>query len=210
MSMHVPAVPAEVRVDTVAHNGVVDQSNEAELVAAMREERSRKRLRQTVRDMLLSMLVVTGVVALLVLPWNRGNPDPVRAIDPAPVVQGARTAETWPVLAPRGLSAQWRCTSARISTASDGEDVVHLGYVTPSAAYIGVEQSATRAVSFVHEQSLGGLHEGTVEIAGQTWTRLATPDRRSLLRAESGVTYVVTGSAAWPEIEAFTKALVAG
>jgi len=188
----------------------VDQSSEAELVAAMREERSRRRLRQTVRDMLVSMLLVTGVVALLVLPWNRGAPDPVRVIDPSLVVQGARAAEGWPVLAPRGLGPLWRSTSARISTASDGEDVVHLGYVTPASAYVGLEQSGTKAVSFVHEQSLGGIEDGSVEIGGKTWTRLATDKRRSLLRTESGVTYVVSGSASWSEIETFTKALIPG
>ncbi len=181
-------------------------------VAAMREERASKRMRQTVRDMLISMLVVSGVVVLLVLPWNRGSSDPVRVVDPAPVVAGARAAEPWPVLAPQGLSADWRCTSARISTASDGQDVVRLGYVTPAATSAGLVQSATKEVAFVRDESVGGDAVGTVDVAGRTWQELESPDgtRRSLVRQVDGATYVVTGSASWADLQTFTASLVAG
>jgi hypothetical protein len=181
-------------------------------IAAQREERSRARMRQTVRDMLLSMLVVTGAVIVLVLPWNRSNPDPVRVVDPAPVVAAARTALDWPVLAPVGLAPTWRATSARLEVASDGQSVVHLGYLSPSTMYVGLEQSATKELAFVREQTQGGKATGTADISGRTWDRLESPDgkQRSLVRVDDGVTYVVTGAAEWPEIEQFTRALVAG
>jgi hypothetical protein len=169
-------------------------------------------MRQTVRDMLLSMLVVTGAVIVLVLPWNRSNPDPVRVVDPAPVVAAARTAADWPVLAPVGLPVTWRATSARLEVASDGQSVVHLGYLSPSTMYVGLEQSATKEVAFVRDTTQGGKPAGTAEISGRTWNRLESPEgkQRSLVRVDDGVTYVVTGAAEWPEIEEFARALVAG
>jgi hypothetical protein len=181
-------------------------------IERQREERSRKRLRQTARDMLISMLVVSGAVLLLVFPWNRGPSDPVKTVDPTPVIAGARAAESWPVMAPTGQPATWRCTSARISTASDGQDVVHLGYLTPSTEYVGLEQSATKELTFVRDQTLKADKTGTRVIGRSTWTTYETADgtHRSLVLAQDGATYVVTGTATWDDLTAFTASLRAG
>jgi hypothetical protein len=181
-------------------------------VARIREERASKRLRQTVRDMVISMLVVSGAVVLLVAPWNRGTPDPVRVVDPTSVVDGARAAESWPVLAPVRLPSTWRSTNARISTASDGQDVVHLGYLTPSTTSAAIDQSATKQLTFVRESTLGAQPVGTVQIDGVTWQRLETSDgkRRAYVREGDGATYVVSGGASWGDLTTFTDSLVAG
>jgi len=181
-------------------------------VARIREERASKRLRQTVRDMVISMLVVSGAVVLLAAPWNRSTPDPVRVVDPTTVVQGARAAEPWPVLAPQGLPSTWRCTNARISTASDGQDVVHLGYLTPSTTSAAIDQSATKQLTFVREITLDAQPAGTAQIDGVTWQKLETSDgkRRAYLREADGATYVVSGGASWADLTTFADSLVAG
>ncbi|MDA8436328.1 MAG: DUF4245 domain-containing protein [Actinomycetales bacterium] len=181
-------------------------------VAAMREERASRRMRQTIRDMLISMLVVSGAVVLLVAPWDRGQPDPVRVVDPTPVVAGARATEAWPVLAPVGLPTTWRCTVARVSTAGDGQDVVHLGFLTPTTTSVGIDQSATRQLSFVRDQTLGGRPAGSAVVGGVTWQKLETPDgkRRAYVRETDGVTYVVSGGAGWNDLTTFTASLVPG
>jgi hypothetical protein len=181
-------------------------------VAAMREERASRRMRQTIRDMLISMLVVSGAVVLLVAPWDRSQPDPVRVVDPTSVVTGARATEPWPVLAPVGLPAGWRCTIARVLTAGDGQDVVHLGYLTPTTTSVGLDQSATRQLSFVREQTLNAQPSGSAVIGGLTWQKLETPDgkRRAYVRETDGVTYVVSGGAGWDDLTRFTASLVPG
>jgi hypothetical protein len=181
-------------------------------VAALRAERASRRMRQTFRDMLISMLVVSGAVVLLVAPWDRSQPDPVRVVDPTSVVTGARAAEPWPVLAPVGLPATWRCTIARVFTAGDGQDVVHLGYLTPGTTSVGLDQSATRELSFVRDQTVGGRPTGSAVISGVTWQKLESPDgkRRSLVRTADGVTYVVSGGASWADLTTFAASLVAG
>jgi hypothetical protein len=181
-------------------------------VARIREERASKRLRQTVRDMVISMLVVSGAVILLVAPWNRSAPDPVRVVDPTSVVDGARASESWPVLAPDGLPSAWRCTNARISIASDGQDVVHLGYLTPSTTSAALDQSATKALSFVRETTVDAQPSGTAQIDGVTWQKLETADgkRRAYVREADGATYVVSGGASWTDLTTFTDSLVAG
>ena len=181
-------------------------------VAALREERASRRLRQTVRDMTISMLVVAGAVVVLVAPWNRTNPDPVKVIDPSSVISGARDAETWPVLAPVGLPSTWRCTSARITVAGDGQDVVHLGYLTPTTTYVGLEQSATKELGFVAEMTVGGRQTGSAVIDGVTWQTYESPDgkHRSYVRQADGATYVVEGQSSWADLTTFTDSLVAG
>ena len=181
-------------------------------VAALREERASRRLRQTVRDMTISMLVVAGAVVVLVAPWNRTNPDPVKVIDPSSVISGARDAETWPVLAPVGLPSTWRCTSARITVAGDGQDVVHLGYLTPTTTYVGLEQSATKELGFVAEMTVGGRQTGSAVIDGVTWQTYESPDgkHRSYMRQADGATYVVEGRSSWADLTTFTDSLVAG
>lgn len=187
-------------------------AQERAAAAAERAERERKRLRQTVRDMILSMAVVAGVVLLIFHPWGRSTPDPVRTVDPAPVISAARAESDWPVLAPTGLPATWRATSARFEVAADGESVLQTGYLSPSTKYVGLAQSRTKETAFVRDRSGEGDPAGTATISGVTWDRLESSDgkQRSLVRVDDGVTYVVTGQADWPEIEAFAASLRAG
>lgn len=226
----VPAEPVDVPVDVpTAEAGdpsegtayAADEAAAAEdarvaqeraAAAVERAERERKRLRQTVRDMILSMAVVAGVVLLLFQPWGRSTPDPVRTVDPTPVVSTARETADWPVLAPTGQPATWRATSARFEVAADGESVLQTGYLSPSTKYVGLAQSRTKETAFVRDRSGEGEPAGTATLGGVTWDRLETPDgkQRSLVRVDDGVTYVVTGQADWPEIEAFAASLKAG
>jgi len=186
-------------------------ADDPEAIAADRAERSRKRGRQTVRDMVLSMLVVTGAVAILFLPWNHRDVETGKVVDPVPTVAAARGIVTWPVLEPN-LPATWRCTSARISTAGDAQPVVHLGYLSPSSRYVGLEQSGTKETSFVHDSVVGGKPTGTSTIDGVVWQRYESADgvQRSLVQSVDGATYVVNSQAQWPEIEQFTRSLAPG
>ena len=75
--------------------------------------RPNARLGQTVRDMVLSLAVVIGVVAVIMLITLRPQPDPVRVVDPTPALLSARAEAGYPVVYPEGLDAAWRPTSAR-------------------------------------------------------------------------------------------------
>ena len=84
------AADAEVHRETVEPpTDPAPDPAELQALADQRAERERKRLRQTVRDMVLSMAVVAGVVLVIFQPWGRSTPDPVRTVDPAPVVSVA-------------------------------------------------------------------------------------------------------------------------
>jgi len=204
--------PAEQPAEAAAPAPQQPQGEDPALIAAQREERARRRLRQTARDMILSMLVVAAGVLVLWLPFHRSTPDPVKTVDPTSVIVGARATETWPVLAPVGLPATWRCTSARVDTALDGQDVVHLGYLTPDNLYVGLEQSATKALAFVTDATVSGRQTGSRDVGGTTWATYQSDDgtHRSLVRTADGATYVVVGTAPWDVIDKFATSLRPG
>ena len=167
--------------------------------------RSNARLRQTVRDMILSLVVVLAVVAvILVLTW-RPTPDPVRVIDPTPALSLARAQADYPVLYPADLDAAWRPTSARweITPSSQPDPAWHVGFVTPDAAYAQLGQSATEDPSYVADQV--GLSEPAGEWMG--WLRFDSAEQRALVRVEGGVTVVVSGTAPWPTLQVLAERL---
>lgn len=187
------------------------EEQELASAAAQRAERARGRMRQSARDMLLSMLVIGGVVVVLWLPFDRTPSDPVRTVDATSVVEGARAFVSWPVLAPDPVPQDWRTTVARLDPAADGETVVNLGYLSPEPRFVGLSQSATQQRSFVAEVTLSGDEVGTSTVDGATWQRLESDDgaRRSLVRVADGATYVVYSSGDWALLEQFTATLSA-
>lgn len=208
--------PLEAPAETVVEDAAVAAAEPHEdpaAIAAEREERASRRLRQTARDMVISLAVVLAVVLLIWLPFRpSGSADDVRTVDPTPVIEGARQAEPWPVLAPVGLGADWRCTSARIEQAADGADVVHLGYLSPTSTYVGLEQSATKVTGWVFEATVKGREQGTTDVGGTTWTTYEDTEQthRSLVRTADGATYVVVGTGPFEQIEEFAGKLRAG
>ena len=167
--------------------------------------RPNARLRQTVTDMVRSLALVLGVVAVVLLITLRPQPDPVRVIDPAPALAAARAAAPYPVLYPAGLSDGWRPTSARWQATEESapEPSWHVGFVTPGDAYAQLGQSVTQNPAYVREQTLGGQPVGMKSIgATGDWQQYDNGDgTRSLMRVDAGVTIIVSGTADWGTLE---------
>ena len=168
-------------------------------------------MRQSIRDMVLSMAVVLAVVAGIVLVTVRPHPDPVRVVDTAPVVAMAAAQADFPVTAPAHLPEGWRPTSARWEpTAESGDQpVLHIGYVTPSEQYAQVTQSLASSRAYVAEQTGKGIATGHKDIGGTDWESWEGNTRRSLLRTVGGLEIIVSGSAPWEELGILAASLQA-
>ncbi len=173
--------------------------------------RRNARLSKTITDMVRSLVVVLVVIGAILLVTWRPQPDPVRVIDPQPTLAIARAQASYPVLAPTGLSDQWRPTSARWQpTAASLPDVAwHLGVVTPDDQYVQLAQSATTNAGFITEQTQRGR---PVDGGTPGWQRYeATGSNgevtRSMVTVVDGVTIIVSGTADWAEIETFALSL---
>ncbi|MEU7738204.1 DUF4245 domain-containing protein, partial [Streptomyces griseus] len=107
-----------------------------------------KRGKQTVRDMILSTLVITACagVIYLFIPKDE-HADPIKAVDFTVELATVRTAAPYPVAAPEGLPKEWKATSVRYDDVAG--DAWHLGFLDADRRYVAVEQSTTAAGTYV-------------------------------------------------------------
>ena len=167
-------------------------------------------MRQTVGDMIRSMVVVLAVVVAILLVTWRPKPDPVRVVDITPALVAARSAAPFTIETPalvdlRPTSARWEPTPA-----SDSTPVWHLGYVTPQEEYLQVSQAMVSGDDFIAEQTAQGVAGETVMISGVEWRVYSSPDRISVVRTLDGVTTVVSGTDVLEQIMTAAGSLRAG
>jgi Protein of unknown function (DUF4245) len=172
----------------------------------------RPRGRETVGDMVRSLAVVLGVVAVVVLLTLRDDPSPkVSVVGYAQQLQETRHQAAYDVLAPVGLGTGWKATSARGST-DGGATTWHLGFVTPDGHYAAIEQSDGPVQGFLDAHVDGARRAGSVTVSGVAWQRLddGKPETRALVLRGDGVTTLVTGSASFTELRRLAAALQGG
>lgn len=166
------------------------------------------RLRQTVGDMVRSMALVLLVVGVLVLLARTPENDPVRVVDVGGPLGVATAMAPFPVVMPTAIEG-YRATSARYEATpgSDPDPAWHVGWVSTGGEYVQLGQSATTNPDYLDEQVAGGEPVGEALIEGRAWERRETPERRSLVLADGGVTTVVTGTESWAELERVAASL---
>jgi hypothetical protein len=166
--------------------------------------------RMNAANMLRSLLPLV-VICLLIVAWvafRQSGDVGVRTVDPSTSEQLAAARAGYPVSAPAGLDDDYRPTSARTDAGNAGEGdpvTLEIGYLTPSEEFAGfVVSDDPRAAPLV--DVLGGaVEKGTVDIAGESWTRSTTEQGETALsRQADGATVVVYGSA--PDDELTTVA----
>lgn len=169
------------------------------------------RMRQTIGDMVRSMLLVMLVVGGILLVTWRPQPEAIKVIDITPTLALAQAQADFPLTRPVGLPESWRPTSARFEPTEKSvpDPVLHLGYVTPADAYAQVSESTNRTAAYSAEQTDDGLPVGSAVIGNTTWEKWEHGDRRSLVRSQDGVLTIVSGSAAWDELAVLAASLQA-
>jgi Protein of unknown function (DUF4245) len=160
-----------------------------------------KRGRQSATDMLRSLAVVAGVVAvtLVFVPGllHPGKSQRFPASSYTDDVAGFRQLSGRPALSPSGLPSGWTANAASLTGAA-GTAHLHIGWATPGAHYAGLEESVAPASRFVPTVLGAGLDDvsGHVDLGGVTWRTLTSArGEYSLFATRHGVTAVVTGSA---------------
>ncbi|MBY8884082.1 DUF4245 domain-containing protein [Streptomyces sp. PTM05] len=163
--------------------------------------------KQTVRDMMLSILVMGVVVAGLYIFLPHGGTDPVKTVSYNVELGQARHAAPYPVAAPEGLPKQWRATSVTYDGSDPKASTWHLGFIDPQGQYASVDQSNGAAGAFVSTTTQQSTRHGTQTVAGQTWDRYTGGRYQALARTEHGVTTVVDGTAPFSQLAELAAAL---
>lgn len=164
-----------------------------------------RRAKQTVRNLVFSLLATLGVVALIVLGVPRDDSSLIQRIDHIQVAQEAKASLNKDVLAP-SIPESWWSNAARLEKEL-GLDVWYVGFVTGDNQFIGLSQAFESNSSWEADVLAGNQLSAEVEIAGLTWelypTRNPTdpPGTKefAMLHRSGTTTVVIYGTAAESE-----------
>lgn len=141
-----------------------------EELAALKAENSRNyRLRQTGRNLFLSLAASLGIVVLLVFIVVRPQQSLIPEVDYLATASEAQASIDERLAVP-ALPEQWRVNAARFSAAgASGVTVWYLGYVTAEKQFIGLRQGVG-ADDVWTARALGSMTPtGSIEVGGDTW-----------------------------------------
>ncbi|ANF31174.1 hypothetical protein A0130_05325 [Leifsonia xyli] len=161
-----------------------------ETAARKAENSANHRNRQTINNLVYSLLATLALVAVIVLIVPRGNPSATKpAVDYPSIAQQAQGSEPDALLVPK-LPADWKSNNAELRTkTSDGVDSWYIGFVTPKQQFIGVTQGFKANDSWVSDQVNKSRIKDTRVIDGVTWD---VYDNRTSSSDDGNVEYALT------------------
>jgi hypothetical protein len=158
-------------------------------------------------NMLRSLLPLV-VICLVIVGWTtlrQSGDTGVRTVDPSSTLQLSAARAGYPLLVPTGLAQGYRTTYARTDAGAAGEGdavTLEIGYLTPGEEFAGFVVSDDRRAAPLAAVLDGAAQRGTLDVAGQEWSRSITEKGETALSRESGgATVVVFGSADDDELE---------
>ncbi|GAA0411756.1 DUF4245 domain-containing protein [Leifsonia naganoensis] len=164
-----------------------------ETAARKAQNSANHRNRQTINNLVYSLIATVALVIVIVLVVPRGNPTATQPpVDYASVAQEAQGSQADRLLVPK-LPADWKSNSAELRTkTADGVDSWYIGLITPKGEYIGITQGFDANDSWVADQVNKSRIAGTRDIDGVTWD---VYDNRKSSSDVSDVEYGLTTNA---------------
>ena len=181
----------------------------------MSNSAAERRAKQTIRNLILSMLVTMGVVLLIVLGVPRDDSNRIAQIDYAQIGAEAAAAINQQPLVPK-IPEGWWSNSARLQD-EFGVDAWYVGFVTEDNQYIGLSHAFESNPSWEALSLQGNWLEREVEIAGLIWEVWPTLREQNppgtkedaMLHRFGSSAVVIYGTAAQAQFELLAEALAA-
>ena len=130
-----------------------------------------------------------------------------RSVDYESALVSARRDAAFDLLAPRSLPEGWYANSVRYEPGVKGR--WHLGVITDTDAYIGLEQTPVSIRRTVEDYAPETEAKGNITAGGFEWELRQSPkNETSLVRRTEGITVLVTGTATAAVIEKYAASLV--
>lgn len=125
------------------------------------------RAKQTVRNLIYSLLVTLGLVIAIILGVPRDDSNRLQPVDYVSIAQSATETEGALVLAPE-IPEGWYSNAARLDQTL-GVRGWYVGFVTDENEFIGLSQAFETNPSWEAELLKTNFLEGEIELAGRTW-----------------------------------------
>jgi hypothetical protein len=175
----------------------------------------KRRQRQTVRNLVASLLASLAVVAVIVLIVPRSDTPIERDVDVRAVAAQAQAGIEQELAVPE-LPDGWRSNDASLRQGeADGVRAWYAGYLTPSNEYAGMYQGLGANPTWTAELLANTIATGVVMIDGVEWTVYDNRDsdadvgnaRYGLVTEAGESTFVLLGTAAPEEFETLARAI---
>lgn len=141
-----------------------------------------RRARQTLINLLLSLLATVGVMVLLVLSVPRDDSNRVQPVDYKSVAAEASKEAPGKLLVP-SIPVDWYSNAARFrSSAQDGVANWYIGFVGPNSEFVAMTQGFAINSTWMQQMLESNKQSGEIDIQGQTWKiyeslRLSNPPK---------------------------------
>lgn len=164
----------------------------------------------TAKSMVISMVVLLGGCLVLYALVPR-----VKSVQPASanavsIARSGGAQQKWNVALAQSLPKGWTATNVTLIAGSLPR-TWQAGYTAPDDRYATIKQTRNGDKRWVAQQTGPSTKVGTVSIGGVDWTKYKRSDggALSLVRSAplSGLTTVVVGTGAWPQVELFARAV---
>lgn len=135
----------------------------------MSDAAAKRRARQTLINLLLSLGATVGVMVLLVLSVPRDDSNRVQAVDYRGIATQAASEAPGELLVP-AFSAEWYSNSARYRSAvQDGVATWYAGFVGPNNEFLAMTQGFDVNQTWVQIQLEANKPTGQITLGGQSW-----------------------------------------
>lgn len=174
----------------------------------------KRRSRQTVTNLLLSLAACLAVVFAVILVAVRPTAPNLPEVDYVSVARQAQSDITAPLAAPT-LDGGWSANAARLSPADDDGVVSwYIGFLTPGSQFIGMRQGIGATAGWIAHQLPQTRATGTVVVAGVPWQVYDRRDARdpgnfayAMSTTSGSSAYVLFGTAKTAEFHTLATAL---
>lgn len=146
--------------------------------AARKAENSRLyRSRKTINNLVYSLLVTVGLVAVIYFLVPRAEGEPNWKVDYIAASQVASQSLGEELLVP-AMPEEWRANAAELRNATNGQVVSwYIGFITPSDKFIAFNEAFDADATWVSTELKEYPATGEVTLDGQVWTEY---DNRSM------------------------------
>lgn len=181
----------------------------------MSDAAAKRRARQTVNNLALSLLATLGIVLVLVLIVPRDDSSRIPHVDYHQVAQDAATSSGLPVIAPNPGSGWWANKATWATGSADGIDTFEVGLVSPINHYIAFKQGFGTNPTWVALQLVGSLQTETITSSGIEWQVWRSVEKHDPAKSKDYVlvatigndTAMIYGTADQAEFDTFRNAV---
>lgn len=132
---------------------------------------AKHRAKQTVINLVLSLVACLGIVIVTVLAVPRDDSNRIKAVDYIAAAQSAEDSSKLNLVAPELPEGWWANQAKWNASAADGVKVWKVGFVGPKNQYVGVTQGFAVNPTWVALQTVGFEPDTESTAKNNTWTK---------------------------------------